>query len=44
MGFPGPEHILFIPGVLLIGVVLGYVMGQRTARDAADRKKKRSRE
>ncbi len=44
MGFPGPEHFLFIPGVLLIGMVLGYVMGSRAAREAGDRKRRRARE
>ncbi len=44
MGFPGPEHFLFIPGVLMIGMVIGYVMGSRAAREAVDRKKKRARE
>lgn len=27
-------HFLFIPGVLLVGVVLGWIMGSRAARDA----------
>ncbi len=25
----GSEHIIFIPGTLLVGLVLGYVLGQR---------------
>jgi hypothetical protein len=44
MGMPGPEHFLFIPGVLLIGMVLGYVMGARAARAEIERKRKRARE
>jgi hypothetical protein len=44
MGMPGPEHFLFIPGVLLIGMVLGYVMGSRAARADIERKRKRARE
>ncbi len=44
IGTPGPEHFLFIPGVLLVGIVLGYVMGARAARDALARKQKRARE
>ena len=31
MGMPGPEHFIFIPGVLLIGMVLGYILGSRAA-------------
>jgi hypothetical protein len=27
-------HFIFIPAVLLIGVVLGWVLGSRAARDA----------
>lgn len=27
-------HFLFIPAVLLVGVVLGWVLGSRAARDA----------
>jgi hypothetical protein len=44
MGFPGPEHFIFIPGVLLIGMVLGYIMGSRAAREQIERRRKRSRE
>lgn len=41
---PGPAHFLFIPGVLLIGMVLGYVLGARAARAEMERKRKRMRE
>jgi hypothetical protein len=44
MGMPGPEHFIFIPGILLIGMVLGYIMGSRAARADVDRRRKRSRE
>jgi hypothetical protein len=44
MGFPGPEHFIFIPGVLLIGIVLGYVMGSRAARADIERKRRRARQ
>jgi hypothetical protein len=27
-------HFIFIPGVLLIGTVIGWVLGSRAARDA----------
>jgi hypothetical protein len=27
-------HFIFIPAVLLVGVVIGWVMGSRAARDA----------
>jgi hypothetical protein len=28
------SHFLFIPGVLLIGMVLGWILGSRAAKDA----------
>ena len=44
MGTPGPEHFIFIPGVLTIGIYLGYVLGARAARAEIERKQKRARE
>jgi hypothetical protein len=44
MATPGPEHFIFIPGILMIGIVLGYVLGARSARAEIERKRKRSRE
>jgi hypothetical protein len=41
---PGPEHFIFIPGVLLIGIVIGYVLGSRAARAEIDRRRRRARE
>ena len=29
-------HFIFIPGVLLIGIVIGWILGSRAARDAYD--------
>jgi hypothetical protein len=36
-----PEHILFIPGMLLIGMTIGYVLGGRAVR--AEMAKKRDK-
>jgi proteasome assembly chaperone (PAC2) family protein len=44
MGTPGPEHFIFIPGVLLVGMVLGYIMGARAARAELDRRRRRAKE
>ena len=44
MGMPGPEHFILIPGVLLIGIVLGYIMGTRAARADIERKRRRAKE
>ena len=39
-------HFIFIPSVLLIGVVIGWVLGSRAARDAfmADMRRREERE
>jgi hypothetical protein len=39
-----PEHVIFIPGVLLIGIVLGYIFGARATRAELTRRAKRARE
>ncbi len=31
---PPSSHFIFIPGVLILGVVLGWILGSRAARDA----------
>ena len=31
---PTAAHLIFIPGVLLIGVVIGWILGSRAAQDA----------
>lgn len=37
------EHIIYIPGVLLIGATLGYVLGARAVRAEMERMRKRAR-
>ena len=44
MGLPGPEHFIFIPGVLLIGIVIGWILGGKSARAALEEKRRRARE
>jgi proteasome assembly chaperone (PAC2) family protein len=44
MNTPGPEHFLFIPGILLVGIVIGYVMGSRAARAQLEQRRRRARE
>ena len=31
---PTAAHFIFIPGVLLVGVVIGWILGSRAAADA----------
>ena len=35
------EHILFIPGVLLVGMFLGFIVGTRAAKNQFDLQQKR---
>jgi hypothetical protein len=30
----GAGHFIFIPAVLLVGIVIGWILGSRAARDA----------
>ena len=38
------EHMIYIPGVLLIGAVIGYALGARAVRAEYDKQKKRAKE
>jgi hypothetical protein len=40
---PTIAHLLYIPGVLLIGIALGFVMGARAARNELARSQKARR-
>jgi hypothetical protein len=37
-------HILFIPGALMIGMFLGFILGARAARNQFDLERKRAEE
>ena len=37
-------HILFIPGILLVGMFLGFILGARAARNQFDLEQKRAAE
>lgn len=34
IGLPPSSHFIFIPAVLILGVVVGWILGSRAARDA----------
>jgi hypothetical protein len=38
------EHIIYIPGVLLLGITLGYVFGARAVRAEFQQAKRRAKE
>jgi hypothetical protein len=44
MIMPPVEHVIFIPGVFLLGMVVGWVFGARAVRSDLERKKRRARE
>ena len=35
------SHILFIPGILMVGMFLGFILGTRAARNQVDLERKR---
>jgi hypothetical protein len=39
-----PGHVLFIPGVLMVGMFLGFILGTRAARNQFDLQQKRNAE
>lgn len=38
------EHIIFIPGVLLVGMFFGFIFGTRAAKNQFDLQQKRQAE
>ncbi len=44
MDLPSSAHIIYIPMVLLVGVMLGFIFGSRAARNAFDMERKRDAE
>jgi hypothetical protein len=38
------SHVLFIPGVLMVGMFLGFILGARAARNQFDLQRKREQE
>ncbi len=40
---PTIEHVIFIPGVLLVGVTIGFVLGARAVRNEMARLKERAK-
>jgi hypothetical protein len=37
---PTIAHVFYIPGVLLVGIAIGFVLGARAARAELERKRK----
>lgn len=41
---PSSAHLIYIPMVLLVGMMLGFILGTRAARNAFDMERKRDEE
>ena len=39
-----PEHVLFIPGILMLGMFLGFILGTRAARNQFELQQRRAAE
>ena len=37
------EHVIFIPGVLMVGVMIGFIVGARAVRKEMARMKERAK-
>jgi hypothetical protein len=44
VSLPGPEHFIFIPGVLLIGITIGWILGGKSARSQLEKRRRKARE
>ena len=40
MDLPTVEHLFYIPGVLLVGVAIGFRLGAKAAREEVERRKR----
>jgi hypothetical protein len=38
------EHVIYIPGILLVGLIIGYLLGARAVRAEMTKIKKRLKE
>lgn len=39
-----PQHVIYIPSVLLLGLIVGYILGSRAVRAELDKRKRRMKE
>ncbi len=38
------EHVIYIPGVLILGLTIGYILGAKAVRQEIERAKRRMKE
>jgi hypothetical protein len=39
-----PQHVIYIPTVLLLGLIIGYILGSRAVRAELEKRKRRMKE
>jgi hypothetical protein len=39
-----PQHVIYIPFVLMIGLVMGWILGARAVRTELEKKRRRMKE
>jgi hypothetical protein len=39
-----PQHVIYIPTVLMLGLIVGYTLGSRAVRAELERRKRRMKE
>ncbi len=43
-GMMTPQHVIYIPSMLLVGLIVGYTMGARAVRNELVKRKNRLKE
>ncbi|MDC0681005.1 MULTISPECIES: hypothetical protein [Sorangium] len=44
LGEMTPQHALYIPVVLMLGLIVGYILGSRAVRAELERRKRRMKQ
>ena len=39
-----PQHVIYIPTALLLGLIIGYILGSRAVRAEMEKRRKRMKE
>lgn len=39
-----PQHVIYIPTALLLGLIIGYILGSRAVRAELEKRRKRMKE
>ena len=44
LGQMTPQHVIYIPSVLMLGLIAGYILGARAVRADLERRRRRMKE